>query len=253
MAEILGAEIDLDRIPRHVGLIMDGNGRWANARGLDRTAGHARGEPALFDVVDGALELGVEWLTAFTFSTENWSRPQYEVDFLMNFNIDLLQRRREELNAKNVRIHFIGDRTDNRVPDQLKAEIEEAERRTVDNTRMHMVYAFNYGGRAEIVTAVRRIAAAAVRGEIAADAIDSAVVARHLAIADMPDPELVIRSSGEHRISNFLIWQSAYAEYVFDETLWPDFDKHALAACIAEFQGRERRFGGVSGATGDLP
>ncbi len=150
-------QVDMSRVPRHVAIIMDGNGRWANARGLHRTQGHARGEPALFDVIDGALELGVKWLTAYTFSTENWSRDAYEVEFLMHFNVDLLERRRDELHAKGIRIHFIGERDDPRVPDDLRKRINDAEDLTKANERMHMVFAFNYGGRTELVAAVRRI------------------------------------------------------------------------------------------------
>ncbi|NNF63187.1 MAG: di-trans,poly-cis-decaprenylcistransferase [Acidimicrobiia bacterium] len=245
MVEILNTEIDPDRVPRHVGVIMDGNGRWANARGLDRTAGHVQGEPALFDVIEGALELGIEWLTAYTFSTENWGRPQYEVEFLMNFNIDLLQRRTEQFKEMGIRIHYLGDRADDRIPGPLKDLIENSEQMTKHNTRMRLVFAFNYGGRAEIVRAAGRVAAAVLAGDLDVAAVDEDALRHHLGIADMPDPELIVRSSGEHRISNFLLWQSAYSEYVFEPTLWPDFDRYTLAACVAEYQGRKRRFGGV--------
>jgi len=237
--------VDLSRVPRHVAIIMDGNGRWANERGLHRTQGHARGEPALFDVIDGALEMGVEWLTAYTFSTENWSRDTYEVDFLMHFNVDLLERRRDELHAKGIRIHFIGDRDDRRVPDDLRMRIADAEELTRDNSKMHMVFAFNYGGRAELVEAIRQIAQKVANGDLRPDVIDQETVASHLYLPEMPDPDLVIRTSGELRTSNYLLWESAYSEYVFTPVLWPDFDRHTLAKCIAEYQSRHRRFGGA--------
>ncbi len=237
--------IDLSRVPQHVAIIMDGNGRWANARGLHRTQGHARGEPALFDVIDGALEMGVKWLTAYTFSTENWSRDEYEVEFLMQFNADLLERRRDELHAKGIRIHFIGDRDDPRVPDDLRRRIAAAEELTHGNDRMHMVFAFNYGGRAEIATAVQEIAAKVAAGDLRPDEIDAATITDHLYLPLMPDPDLVIRTSGEQRTSNYLLWESAYSEYVFTAVLWPDFDRNTLADCIAEYQGRHRRFGGA--------
>ena len=239
------AELDASRIPHHVAIIMDGNGRWANARGLPRTAGHAQGEPALFDVIEGAVQLGIRWLTVYAFSTENWSRPADEVEFLMHFNIDLLRRRRDDMHDMGVRIYFIGDRDDPRVPDALREEIEIAEAKTVANTTMHLVFAFNYGGRVEMIDAARRLAAEAMsRGLDPAD-IDEAAFAGRLYLPEMPDPDLVIRSSGEQRTSNFLLWQSAYSEYVFTPVLWPDFDRTTLADCIGEFQSRTRRYGGV--------
>lgn len=230
---------------------MDGNGRWANARGLHRTQGHAAGEPALFDVIDGALEMGVEWLTAYTFSTENWSRDAFEVDFLMKFNVDLLERRRDELHAKGIRIHFIGDLQDPRVPEELRERIESAERLTRNNTAMHMVFAFNYGGRAEIVSAVRQIATGVAAGRLRPEDVDDTTIVANLYLPGMPDPDLVIRTSGELRTSNYLLWESAYSEYVFTPVLWPDFDRHTLADCIAEFQSRDRRFGGAIDASVD--
>ena len=244
-------EVDMTRVPRHVAIIMDGNGRWANARGLHRTQGHARGEPALFDVIDGALEMGVKWLTAYTFSTENWSRDEYEVEFLMHFNVDLLERRRDELNAKGIRIHFIGDRNDPRVPDDLRNRINDAEELTKKNDDMHMVFAFNYGGRAEIISAVRKIVGKATAGELQAEDIDVDTLAGHLYLPEMPDPDLVIRTSGELRTSNYLLWEAAYSEYVFTPVLWPDFDRHTLAACIVEYQSRDRRFGGAIDASAE--
>ncbi|MEX0825970.1 MAG: polyprenyl diphosphate synthase [Acidimicrobiia bacterium] len=231
--------------PRHVAIVMDGNGRWAEARGLPRTAGHAAGEAALFDIVHGALELGIEWLTVFTFSTENWSRPADEVEFLMGFKEDLLTRRRDELHELGVRVLFLGDRDDPRVGDRLRTRIHEAEELTAQDTNMTMVFAFNYGARAEIAAAARRLAADAVAGQIDPADIDQDALAARFEIPDMPDPDLVIRTSGEQRVSNFLLWQSAYSEYAFPDILWPDFRTEDLKQAVEEYQARERRFGGV--------
>ena len=245
MIDWLTIDIDLDRVPQHVGIIMDGNGRWANARGLHRTQGHAAGEPALFDVVHGALDLGVQWLTVYTFSTENWDRDTSEVEFLMQFNVDLLERRRDELNDLGVRILFMGDVDDDRVPQVLRDRIRSAEDLTASNTNMTMVYAFNYGGRVEIVDAVKTIARRVASGSIDPDTITIDTVSNSLYLADMPDPDLVIRTSGEQRTSNFLLWEAAYSEYVFTPVLWPDFDRHEFARCVREYQTRDRRFGGA--------
>ena len=243
MAEVAGP--DSVAPPRHVAIIMDGNGRWANARGLHRTQGHAAGEPALFDVVHGALDLGIEWLTVYTFSTENWSRDEYEVSFLMDFNVDLLERRRDELDDLGVRVKFMGDLSDERIPPVLLERIADAEELTKDNTRMTMVFAFNYGGRTEIIDAVRAIAEKVAAGAVEPASIDAHTLAGHLYLPDMPDPDLVIRTSGEQRTSNYLLWEAAYSEYVFTPVLWPDFDRHELARCVQEYQERERRFGGA--------
>ena len=240
------AESDRPAVPRHVAIIMDGNGRWANARGLHRTQGHAAGEPALFDVVHGALDLGIQWLTVYTFSTENWSRDEYEVSFLMDFNVDLLERRRDELHELGVRVVFMGDLSDERIPPVLLERIAEAEELTKDNTTMTMVFAFNYGGRTEIVDAIRAIASDLEAGELGSDSIDERTLAGHLYLPDMPDPDLVIRTSGEQRTSNYLLWQAAYSEYVFTPVLWPDFDRHELSRCVEVFLERERRFGGAT-------
>lgn len=237
--------VDRARMPKHVAIIMDGNGRWALARGLPRTAGHAQGEPALFDVVHGALDLGLEWLTVYTFSTENWSRPDDEVAFLMQFNVDLLTRRRDELHELGVKVVFIGEPDDPRVPEAVRERMASAEALTKDNTKLTMVFAFNYGGRVEIAGAVRRIAAEAAAGSLDPEDVDEHTIAARLYLPGMPDPDLVIRTSGEMRTSNFLLWEAAYAEYVFTPVLWPDFDRRELARCIAEFQARERRYGGV--------
>ena len=238
-------QLDMTSVPDHVAIIMDGNGRWANARGLHRTQGHARGEPALFDVVHGALDLGIKWLTVYTFSTENWSRDEYEVSFLMDFNVDLLERRRDELNDLGVRVRFMGDLSDARIPPLLRERIADAEELTKGNTTMTMVFAFNYGGRVEIVDAVKQIAARAAVGEISPEDIDADMIAAHLYIPEMPDPDIVIRTSGEQRTSNYLLWEAAYSEYVFTPVLWPDFDRRELSRCVAEFQDRDRRFGGA--------
>jgi undecaprenyl diphosphate synthase len=237
------SQLDLDRIPRHVGVIMDGNGRWANERGLERTAGHAAGEAALFDTALGALDLGLEWLTVFTFSTENWSRSAEEVQFLMLFNEDLLSRRRDELHDRGVRMLFAGDLADPRIPQSNKDHMREAMELTANNTRLNLVFGFNYGGRAEIVNAAAGIAALVAAGEVAPGDIDGELVAAHLAVPGMPDADLIIRTSGEQRISNFLLWQSAYAEYVFPAILWPDFRRQNLVDCIVDYQTRTRRFG----------
>jgi undecaprenyl diphosphate synthase len=237
--------LDPERIPRHVGLILDGNGRWANARGLPRTAGHAAGEAALFDTVEGALQIGIEWLTAFTFSTENWSRSDEEVEFLMWFNEDLLTRRRDDLHAQGVRMLFAGDMDDPRIPDRNRKHMAEAAEMTAANTALHLVFAFNYGSRREITEAARSLAGRVAAGELSVDDIDETAVGRSLYIPEMPDVDLVIRSSGEHRLSNFLLWQSAYAEFHFPGILWPDFDRHALLDAVVDYQGRRRRFGGA--------
>jgi undecaprenyl diphosphate synthase len=233
-------------MPRHVAIVMDGNGRWAQRQGLKRTDGHAAGEEALFDTVEGALEIGLRWMTVFAFSTENWRRPLDEVRFLMRFNESLLLRRRDDLNERGVRVRFIGRRT-GRVPKRVLRHIEDTEALTEKNRRMTLTFAFNYGGRAEIVDAARGIAADVAAGRLKPDKVDERVFARHLYAPDMPDPDLLVRTSGEYRISNYLLWQLAYAELVFTDVLWPDFRRGALFDAIAEFQRRERRFGRVDG------
>jgi undecaprenyl diphosphate synthase len=240
--------VDFGRIPNHVGLILDGNGRWANARGLPRTAGHMAGEEALFDTAEGALELGIRWLTAFTFSTENWSRSEEEVEFLMWFNEDLLLRRRDELHEQGVRMLFCGDLDDPRIPDRNRVHMAEAEQKTADNDRLNLVFAFNYGSRREIARAAAAIAAEALAGTVDPADVDEATISHHLWVPDMPDVDLVIRSSGEHRLSNFLLWQSAYAEFWFPGILWPDFNRQHLVDGVIEYQSRERRFGGAEDA-----
>lgn len=238
--------VDLGAMPRHVGIILDGNGRWAAQRGLERTAGHAAGEPAIFEAIEGARAIGLEWLSLYTFSTENWQRPGDEVQFLIFFNEDLLIRRRDELHEKNVRIRFIGDLFDSRVPEHNRRRMLDSMTRTEGNTGLNLVFAFNYGGRAELVRAVRRIAERAVAGELIPEDLDEAAVGAHLWAPDMPDPDLIVRTSGEQRISNFLLWGSAYAELLFVPTLWPDFTRQSLVDAVVEYQHRSRRFGATS-------
>lgn len=234
--------IDPDRVPAHIACVMDGNGRWANERGLKRTDGHAAGEEALLDVVEGALELGVSWLTVYAFSTENWRRPGDEVKFLMRFNERLLMQRRDELNEKGVRIRFIG-RRDWRVPKRLLRRMDESVALTAANRKLTLTIAFNYGSRAELVDAVKAI----VDEGTDPSGIDEAAIAKRLYDPEMPDVDLWIRTSGESRLSNYLTWQSAYAELVFVDTYWPAFRREDLASAVTEYQDRDRRFGGLKG------
>ena len=232
--------IELTRVPAHVGVVMDGNGRWARRRGLPRTEGHGAGEEALFDTVEGALDIGIRWLTVYAFSTENWKRPADEVRYLMRFNESLLLRRRDELNDRGVRIRFAG-RRDWRVPRRLVRRMDEALDLTAKNKTMTLTIAFNYGGRAEIVDAVRQL----IADRTPANRVDERAIRRHLYVPDMPDPDLVIRTSGEYRISNFLLWELAYSELVFTDVLWPDFRRTDLFDAVREYQRRERRYGAV--------
>ena len=238
-------DIDRERVPAHVAIVMDGNGRWATLRGLPRTEGHGAGEEALWDTVNGAVEVGVKWLTVYAFSTENWSRPPSEVRYLMNFNRGLLQRRRDELHAMNVRIRFIG-RRDWRVPRSVLKEIRIAEELTAGNTGMTFTIAFNYGGRVEIVDAVRQLASEAAEGRLKPEKIDANAIATRLYGPDAPDPDLLIRTSGEMRISNFLLWEVAYSELWFTPVFWPDFTREHLFEAIRDYQKRDRRFGGIA-------
>jgi len=226
------SSIDLDAVPTHIAAIMDGNGRWATAQGLPRTKGHEAGEDALFEAVEGCLASGVKWLTVYAFSTENWQRPKAEVKFLLNFNRELLRRRRDELHDRSVRIRFIG-RRNWRVPRGLLKDMEAAEELTKR--------AFNYGGRAEIVDAVSEIVASGVK----ADKVSESMIAKHLYDPSMPEPELMIRTSGEHRLSNFLMWQLAYTEMIFSDVLWPDVTREHIYGAIEEYQSRNRRFGAL--------
>jgi undecaprenyl diphosphate synthase len=244
-------DLDLDgldpgRIPRHVGIILDGNGRWAGARGLPRTAGHAAGETALFDTVEGALQIGIAWLTAYVFSTENWTRSPEEVEFLMWFNEDLLLRHRDRLHGQGVRMRFAGDLSDPRIPERNRRHMEDTEALTRGNDRLNLVFAFNYGSRRELTDAARRVGREARSGDLDPDRITEETLAGYLYVPDMPEVDLVIRTSGEQRISNFLLWQAAYAELLFTDVLWPDFDRHNLLEAVMEYQRRERRFGGLA-------
>jgi undecaprenyl diphosphate synthase len=216
----------LETVPRHVAIIMDGNGRWAEARGLERTQGHEAGERALFDVVEGALEAGIRYLSVYAFSTENWSRPRSEVDFLLGFNRALLRQRRDELNERRVRIRRVGRRE--RVPDDVLDEFDAAEEVTRHNDKLDLLVCFNYGGRAELE-----------------DAAKKGGIADNLYAPDVPDVDLLIRTSGEKRLSNFLLWQAAYAELYFTDLLWPDFDRHALFDALRDYADRTRRFGAL--------
>ncbi|HEX6417794.1 MAG TPA: polyprenyl diphosphate synthase [Acidimicrobiales bacterium] len=232
--------IDPARIPAHVACVMDGNGRWAERRGLPRTDGHAAGERALFDTVEGALDLGCRWLTVYAFSTENWRRPADEVRFLMGFNESLLLRRRDELHERGVRVRFVG-RRDWRVPRRVLRRMDETVEMTRHNRVMTLTLAFNYGGRAEIVDAVRALVAAGTP----ADKVTEKRLRSFMYAPDMPDPDLMVRTSGEYRISNFLLWELAYSELVFTDVLWPDFRREHLFDAVREYQHRDRRFGGV--------
>lgn len=232
--------IDPNDVPVHIAAIMDGNGRWATSQGLPRTRGHEAGEEALFEAVEGCLASGVKWLTVYAFSTENWKRPKAEVRFLLNFNRELLRRRRDELHERDVRIRFVG-RRNWRVPRGLLKDMEEAERITARNRTLTLNIAFNYGGRAEIVDAVSSI----IESGVAPDKVTESTVAKHLYDPSMPDPELMIRTSGENRLSNFLLWQLAYTEMIFANVMWPDVTREHIYGAIVEYQHRNRRFGAV--------
>ena len=227
-------------LPRHVAIIMDGNGRWAKQRFLPRPAGHRAGVGAVQKTVEQCIARGIEVLTLFAFSSENWRRPADEVRYLMGFNESLLMRRRDELNDKGVRIRFAG-RRDWRVPRRVLKRMDEAAELTKDNRRCTLTMAFNYGGRAEIIDAVKQMVASGVK----ADKISEKELRKHLYWPDMPDPDLVVRTSGEHRVSNYLLWEIAYSELVFPDVLWPDFRRSDLYEAVVEFQRRERRYGGL--------
>ena len=238
-------DLDLDRLPGHVGIVMDGNGRWAKQRGLPRTEGHAAGERAMWDTVKGADQVGLRWLTMFAFSTENWNRPKAEVRYLMGFNRGLLRRRRAELHEMDVRVRFLG-RRDWRVPRSVLREMEISEELTRDNSGMTLTIAFNYGGRIEIVDAVKRILSDHDAGRLRGEKLSPESIASRLNHPDTPDPDLIIRTSGEQRISNFLLWQAAYSELWFTPVLWPDFNREHLFEAIRDYQKRSRRFGQVT-------
>jgi undecaprenyl diphosphate synthase len=236
-------QIPPEFLPRHVAIVMDGNGRWAQQRGLPRTKGHEAGEAALVDVVHGALELGLGTLSAYAFSTENWKRSPDEVRFLMGFNRDVIHRRRDELNDMGVRVRWAGRRP--RLWRSVIDELEQAEALTRHNTRMTLQFCVNYGGQAEIADAAASIAADVASGRLKASKVTEQTVAQRMYNPDLPDVDLFLRSSGEQRISNFLLWQTAYAELVFTDTLWPDVDRRHLWAAVEQYASRDRRYGGA--------
>lgn len=237
-----GPRAELEQLPRHIAIIMDGNGRWAKARNLPRAEGHRRGAEAVRETVRAAREIGIRYLTLYAFSSENWRRPADEVDGLMSLMRLYLRREIAELHRNGIRVRFIGERKP--LSDDIKALMRQAEATTEGNDAMTLVIAVNYGGQAEIVRAARALAEAASRGIIDPADIDEEVFGRYLYTLDIPEPDLLIRTSGEQRLSNFLLWQSAYTELLFDDTLWPDFNRHALLDAIQIYCRRERRFGG---------
>ena len=227
--------------PRHIAIIMDGNGRWAKARGLPRTAGHRQGVEAVRRTIRGALDLGIEYVTLFSFSSENWGRPADEVTDLMGLMRRYLRSETAELSEKGVRVRIIGERE--RLPRDIAEMINQLEVQTRGNTRLNLVVALSYGGRAEIALAAKEIARAVEAGRMRAEEVTEELVGQRLFTAGIPDPDLLIRTSGEKRISNFLLWQLAYSELIFVDTLWPDFGKEELEGAIAEFRQRDRRYG----------
>ena len=243
--------IPRDLLPRHVAIVMDGNGRWAKTRGLPRTEGHKMGEASLFDVIEGAIEIGIPYLSAYAFSTENWKRSPDEVRFLMGFNRDVIRRRRDQLHAMGVRVRWAG--RPGRLWKSVIKELEDAELMTAGNSTLTLQFCVNYGGRAEIVDAAVRLARDIAAGRVKADKVSEKIFARYLDEPEIPDVDLFLRSSGEQRTSNFLLWQSAYAEMVFLNQLWPDFDRRDLWHACEIYAKRDRRYGGalpnaVSGA-----
>ena len=231
--------------PQHIAIIMDGNGRWAKAKGLARTAGHKRGAEAVRRAVEGAVEEGIRYLTLFGFSSENWKRPVEEVRDLMGLLRFYLKSEIKKLNKEGVRVRIIGDR--HRLEPDIVTLITEAEERTADNLRLDLTIALSYGSRAEIVLAAQKIAEQVAAGSLDPGDVSADLISSHLYTRDIPDPDLLVRTSGEHRISNFLLWQLAYTELVFLDKRWPDFSKEDLRTAISEFQSRERRFGASGG------
>ncbi len=247
-AEVAQSGKPVFEVPRHVAIIMDGNGRWAAARGLPRAEGHRRGVEALRRTIRAAGEIGIGFVTIFSFSAENWSRPASEVHELMGLLRRFIRNDLAELHQSNVRVRIIGERAG--LDPDIGRLLTEAEELTRDNSGLTLVVAFNYGARQEIARAARRIAEAVAQGRLQPADITIETVGRLLDAPDIPDPDLIIRTSGEQRLSNFLLWQSAYSELVFVPTNWPDFDRAALEAAIREYQQRERRFGGLVAKTG---
>ncbi|MHA7304036.1 isoprenyl transferase [Arthrobacter sp. TMN-49] len=230
-------------VPEHVAIVMDGNGRWANERGLPRIEGHKAGEPALLDVMAGAIEMGIKYISVYAFSTENWKRSPEEIRFLMGFNKDVLRRQRDQLDAWGVRIRWSGRRP--RLWSSVIRELEEAQEHTKDNDVITLNMCVNYGGRAEIADAVAALAADVAAGKLSPKAVNEKTVQKYMYLPDVPDVDLFLRSSGEQRLSNFLLWQSAYAEFVFMNTMWPDVDRTILWAAVDEYARRDRRYGGA--------
>lgn len=234
-------KLDLERLPSHIAIIMDGNGRWAKERGEDRLFGHLNGVESVREIVEGCAELGIGYLTLYAFSTENWDRPENEVSGLMSLLVDTIRKEVPTLNKNNIRLHTIGDVS--MLPDEAKQELAEALAETAANTGLNLVMALSYSSRWEIINAVQQIALKVKNGELDPNGIDQDVFGQNLTTSQFPDPELMIRTSGEYRISNFLLYQLAYAELYFTPTLWPDFRKENLYEAILDYQGRERRFG----------
>lgn len=237
--------LDQDRIPQHIGVIMDGNGRWAKRRGLPRSVGHKRGADILEGLCDYCNGLGVKALTVYAFSTENWSRPQEEIAALMDLLYDYLLQVEEKFRGRNMKLKISGDTSP--LSEKIKQAIAHAEQVTASGTGMVLNIALNYGGRDEIVRAVRRISADVRDGKIDASAIDEKGFARYLDMEDLPEVDLIIRPSGEKRLSNFMLWQAAYAEFWYSDICWPDFKNEDMARAIFDFQNRDRRFGGIKG------
>ena len=239
------------RVPRHIAIVMDGNGRWAKARFQPRSFGHNAGRKAVRDVIEGCVRQGVEALTLFAFSSENWQRPEDEVSALMGLFLRALDKEVDELHAQGVRLRFIGDLAG--FSDELRQRMERAMARTAQNTRLQLNIAVNYGGRWDIVQAARQAALAIGRGELAVEALDEATLGEWMSLAELPPLDLFIRTGGEQRISNFLLWQAAYAELYFTDTLWPDFDQACLARAIDDYARRERRYGRTSEQVAPAP
>ncbi|RJQ80575.1 isoprenyl transferase [Pseudonocardiaceae bacterium YIM PH 21723] len=235
--------IPAELVPQHVALVMDGNGRWANQRGLTRIEGHRRGEQQVVEVAKGCIELGVKWLSLYAFSTENWKRSPEEIRFIMGYSRETIANRTDELDELGVRIRWAGRKP--RLWRSVISTLETAEERTQDNTVLNLAMCINYGGRAELGDAAREIARLAAAGKINPEKVDDRTLARHLYVPEMPDVDLFIRPSGEHRTSNFMLWQSAYAELVFQDILWPDFDRLHLWQACEDFAKRDRRYGGA--------
>jgi undecaprenyl diphosphate synthase len=234
-------KIDMQRLPSHIAIIMDGNGRWAKEKGEDRLFGHLHGVESVRNIVEGCAELGLQYLTLYAFSTENWDRPQYEVSGLMELLVDTIRKEVPTLNKNNIRLHVIGAM--DMLPEAAKKELEEALKETAVNTGLNLIMALSYSSRWEITNAVREIARAVKEGQLQPGDITQEILQQYLTTSHFPDPELMIRTSGEYRISNFLLYQLAYAELYFTNTLWPDFRKENLYEAILDYQGRERRFG----------